>query len=372
MVPERAYPVPSGRTALRSASDMVDLTTPPGPTEPAAADSPELAKIRANARRNLTRNANRKAAATFAKEMKDSLASGRPTAIAAAVEQTDMKSAWHTAAKEVAYKFLDLRKESWKDYSSFDKAKVHKELAAQYKFDPPIDPMRIDKYLSGHLRTSRAVWKGHWKKYGPEKRHNNCPEEAWEKLTAWWPTGRCQEEAAKMASRRARVENPSKVGRSSLLDRMDVQVSNMLLSCDMDSEIWMCVVGIVCMQGSRRTSTSGIGTPQTHLQRACKHSSSCDQQGRCAPAGRNPYTQIRIMDSDTSKAAMHALRDPLEHTKYFCKFSCWLCWRLRTHALICRQVHRAVAQTCMYVPIVQQIYALLLAGCREGTFIVRR
>ena len=251
MVPERAYPVPSGRTALRSALEPVDLSTPPAPTEPAA-DTPEAAKTRANARRNLTRNANRKANASFAKEMKDSLASGRPTASTILAEQTDLKSAWHTAAKEVAYKLLDLRKESWKEYTIFDKAKVHKEFALEYTFDPPIDTTRIDKYLSGHLRTSRAVWKAHWKKYGPSNRPNKCPEEAWEKLTAWWPTGKCQEEAATMASRRARVEKTSKVGRSSLVDRMEVQVSNNLLSCAMECEMLRSVVGIVCIRGSRQ------------------------------------------------------------------------------------------------------------------------
>lgn len=221
---DRADPPPTARTQLRSACDTVDLSTPPKATEAAAGGGPDRTRSKANARRNLTRNLNRKANATFAKEMKDSLASGRPTEIAVAVEQTDLKGAWHTAAKEVAYKLLDLRKESWKDYSIFDKAKVHKEIATQYKYEPPLDPKRIDKYLSGHLRTQRAVWKAHWKRHGASKRHHNCPEEAWEKLTAWWPTGRCQEESADMASRRAMVENRSTVGRSSLMDRMDVQV----------------------------------------------------------------------------------------------------------------------------------------------------
>ena len=225
MPQDRADPTPSARIQLRSASDTVDIITPPIAVEPPAGEGPDIARSSANARRNVTRTLNRKANATFAKEMKDSLATGRTTEIAVAVVQTDLKSAWHTAAKEVAYKFLDLRKESWKDYSLFDKAKVHKEIATQYKYDPPLDPKRIDKYLSGHLRTQRAVWKVHWKRYGSSHRHHNCPEEAWEKLTAWWPTGRCQEVSDDMASRRALVERGSTVGRSSLSDRMDVQVS---------------------------------------------------------------------------------------------------------------------------------------------------
>jgi hypothetical protein len=178
-------------------------------------------------KRNTTRNKNRKANTSFAKELKNSLASGRAANVSVPVEQTDLKSAWHAATKEVAYKFLDLRKESWKDYSLFEKAVVHAQLNEAYKFDPPLDPKRVDKFLSGHLRTSRAVWKAHWKK-GPENRHHNCPEEAWAKLITVWPTAACQEEAAEMASRRACVEKPSSVGRSSLLDRMDVEVSTNL------------------------------------------------------------------------------------------------------------------------------------------------
>lgn len=60
-----------------------------------------------------------------------------------------MKTRWHAAAKEIAYKLLDLGKEGWKGYSIFEKRKVHKELNAQYKFDPPLDPKRVEEYLAG-------------------------------------------------------------------------------------------------------------------------------------------------------------------------------------------------------------------------------
>ena len=114
------------------------------------------------------------------------MANGRPTTIKIPEESTDLKAKWHAAAKEVAYKLLDLRKESWKDYNIFEKTMVHMELDARYKFDPPLDPRCVDKYLSGHLRTSRAVWKVYWQKYGDTQRHHNCPEEAWAKLTKWY------------------------------------------------------------------------------------------------------------------------------------------------------------------------------------------
>ena len=52
-------------------------------------------------------------------------------------------------------------KKNWKEYTVFESGMVHRELNVQYKFDPPIDPKRVDKYLSGHLRTSCAVWKAH-------------------------------------------------------------------------------------------------------------------------------------------------------------------------------------------------------------------
>jgi hypothetical protein len=215
----------NARTALRSAPKTVDLRTPPKLKEPDAGEAAEAAKNLAKDKRNMTRNTNRKANTSFARELKDSLASGRKPNVKVPAEQSDLKSAWHAAAKEVAYKFLDLRKESWKDYSFFEKSVVHNQLNEAYKFDPPLDPKRVDKFLSGHLRTSRAVWKAHWKKEGPENRHHNCPEEAWAKLITVWPTAACQEEAADMASRRARVEKTSIVGRSSLMDRMEAEVS---------------------------------------------------------------------------------------------------------------------------------------------------
>lgn len=226
VVESRGEPVTPSRTNLPHPCDTVDLSTPPRALEPRTEEAPDTAKSKSAARRNLTRKTNRKANATFARELKDSLATGEPTTIRGGEDENELKGKWHAAAKELAYKFLDLRKESWKDYNIFEKGMVHKLLKEQYKFDPPICPKQIDKYLSGHLRTSRAVWKAHWKKYGPLERHHNCPQVAWDKLCKWWPTAACQDEAAEMASRRARVERTSNVGRRSLSDRMEDQVRN--------------------------------------------------------------------------------------------------------------------------------------------------
>jgi hypothetical protein len=219
-------PLPTSRSLLRSLCEPVDLGSPPNDPEPRRTEGTDTAKSRMAAKRNLTRNTNRLANARFAKELKESLACGEPIPIKVAEDNGDLKGIWHAAAKEVAYKFLDLTKDSWKDYSMFEKGVVHNEMNAQFKFDPPITPKRIDKFLSNHLRTSRAVWKAHWKKCGPSERHHNCPQGAWDRLCKWWPTSACREQAAVMASRRARVEKNSKVGRSSLVDRMDEQVSS--------------------------------------------------------------------------------------------------------------------------------------------------
>lgn len=93
-------------------------------------------------------------------------------------EQTHLKARWHATTKEVAYRILDLRKEGWKACSIFEKARVHKELNALIKFDPPLDPKRLEKYLAGHLWSARAVWKAHWLRHGDDARHPNCPKEA--------------------------------------------------------------------------------------------------------------------------------------------------------------------------------------------------
>jgi hypothetical protein len=225
VVETRGEQVPSPRNPQKTGSENVDFITQPKVPEHGGAEALETEKSKAAARRNMARNTNRRLNATFAKELKESLATGEPMTVKVAEDHNDLKGPWHAAAKEVAYKFLDLTKESWKDYSVFEKSVVHNEINEQYKFDPPIGPKTIDNYLSCHLRTSRAVWKAHWKKNGPAERHHNCPQVAWDKLCKWWPTSACKEQAAVMASRRARVEKNSKVGRSSLVHRMDEQVS---------------------------------------------------------------------------------------------------------------------------------------------------
>lgn len=190
--------------------DMVDLTTPPDDPPPTRGEDVDAAKRTARKKRNANRSTNKRMHASFAKEMKDSLAEGRPPAINAREDQPHLKARWHSIAKEAAYKLLDLRKEGWKSYTMFEKTKLHKEINFQYKFDPPLDPKRVDKYLAAHLRSARAVWKAHWHKFGDENRHPNCPEEAWASLILWWPTEACMEEAADMASRRSLAQKGSK------------------------------------------------------------------------------------------------------------------------------------------------------------------
>lgn len=217
--------VAASRMAL-NCTEVVDLSTPPKGGGTVAEGDVDGAKRTAAARRRLTRTTNKQANASFAREMKESLAEGRAPAVHNSDDQTHLKAKWHSAAKEIAYGILDLSKEGWKGYSTFEKSKIHTDLNTKYKFDPPLDPKRVEKYLAGHLRSSRAVWKAHWQRHRLQERHHNCPQTAWEKLIKWWPTEACMEESAEMSSRRTAVVNASKTGRKALVDRMDEEVRN--------------------------------------------------------------------------------------------------------------------------------------------------
>lgn len=242
-------------------TETVDLSTPPDGDEHVPPEEGEESKRRAADRRNATRSANKQVHALFVKEVKTSLAEGRPPEIKVPEDQTHLKARWHAIAKEAAYKMLDLRKEGWKEYTIFEKEKVHKEIERRMKFDPPIDPRRVDKYLSSHLRSMRAVWKAHWVLHGDNFRHPNCPEEAWEQLIKWWPTERCMEESAAMAGRRSKVQNGSKTGRKLLVDRMEEEVRHCLtrlysflvqnrcvdpLECGTRRALWRCIMAMKC------------------------------------------------------------------------------------------------------------------------------
>lgn len=200
--------------------EMVDLTTPPDGGPKMLSEDADNIKRQAAERKKSTRTTNKQLQASFVKEVKDSLAAGRPPVITVNSDETHLKTKWHAAAKNAAYKILDLRKEGWKEYTMFDLAKVHKEFKETCKFDPPIDPKRVEKYLAGHLRSMRAVWKAHWQRHGSDNRHPHCPEEAWETLIQWWPTDKCKERSAAMASRRSRVQNSSTTGRKPIVERM--------------------------------------------------------------------------------------------------------------------------------------------------------
>ena len=211
--------------------DVVDLCTPPKATPRASNDVVEAAKSNLAAKKSTTRSTNKQANAVFAKEMKDSVAGGRAPIITIAENETHLKARWHAAAKELAYKLMPFKKEGWKGYSTFEKGVIHQELNSRYKFDPPVDPKRVEKYLAGHLRSSRAVWKSHWLRYGDSKRHHNCPEDAWQELILWWPTEACKEESAQMVGRRSLVHNSSNTGRTALAVRMEEEVSENYAEC---------------------------------------------------------------------------------------------------------------------------------------------
>ena len=211
-------------TATAVPAPTVDLTTPPGRATPRPVEDVDSAKRSAAERRNQTRRSNREAHTSLVKEVKEALAEGRPPTVKVSERPRHLKARWHAAAKEVAYKFLDLTKESWKSYSTFEKTAVRKEIDLIIKCNPPLEPHVVDKYLAGHLRSARAVWKAHWSQHGDDARHPNCPEAAWESLIKWWATDACKEEAAAMAHRRSKVANSSRTGRKALVDRMDEQV----------------------------------------------------------------------------------------------------------------------------------------------------
>ena len=90
-----------------------------------------------------------------------------PPVVSAREDQTHLKARWHAAAKEAAYRLLDLRKESWKEYTIFDKGLVHSELRTHYKFDPPPRhgtcrqvPSRSPPQLEGGLEGPLAEERG--------------------------------------------------------------------------------------------------------------------------------------------------------------------------------------------------------------------
>jgi hypothetical protein len=217
----RSHSAPPPRTI---ASVLVDLTTPPKTPAAVAGEDAKTEKRKVAEKRNATRSTNKKVNANFVKELKDSLAEGRPPEMKVPESQTHLKARWHAAAKEACYKILDLRREGWKGYSHFEKTKMHNEMNAIAKFEPPIERRRVEKFLAQHLRGSRAVWKAHWRRHGDKNRHPNCPEEAWAQLIKWWCTEACTDEANDMASRRSMVQNNSKLGRKELVDQMEEEV----------------------------------------------------------------------------------------------------------------------------------------------------
>ena len=72
-------------------TEMVDLTTPDAASHMSMEDL-DTSKRNASERRNVTKSSNKQAHASFTKDVKDSLAGGRPPAMNVSEEQTYLKA----------------------------------------------------------------------------------------------------------------------------------------------------------------------------------------------------------------------------------------------------------------------------------------
>lgn len=76
--------------------------------------------------------------------MKDSLAGRMLPTMNVMEDQIHLKARRCKVDSVQIYRFEKIK---WNEYSMFEKAKVHKEINAQIKFDLPINHKRVDKYL---------------------------------------------------------------------------------------------------------------------------------------------------------------------------------------------------------------------------------
>ena len=179
---------------------------------------PMLTKERKNARKRELRKTNN----VFTDELRRSLASGGTPVIELPSNEagivTSGKFRWHQAVKAVAYRVLDLTIMNWAHQSKRDVKRFHEELQKEYRFVPELDKHCVEKYLKGHLRSSRAVWKQVWTDTGDLMKPQNCPTEVWEVLIKWWPTTVAKATAESMKDIRTRVKSLHRLGRKNLAE----------------------------------------------------------------------------------------------------------------------------------------------------------
>lgn len=171
-----------------------------------------LTKQRKNARKRELRKTNN----VFTDELRRSLASGGTPVIKLPSNEvgivTSGKFRWHQAVKAVAYRVLDLTIMNWAHQSKRDVKRFHEELEKEYRFVPELGKHCIEKYLKGHLRSSRAAWKQVWADTGELVKPENCPSEVWEVLVKWWPTTVAKATSDNMKDIRKKVKNLHRLG----------------------------------------------------------------------------------------------------------------------------------------------------------------
>ena len=175
-----------------------------------------LTKQRKNARKRELRKTNN----VFTDELRRSLASGGTPVIKLPSNEagivTSGKFRWHQAVKAVAYRVLDLTIMNWAHQSKRDVKRFHEELQKEYRFVPELGKHSVEKYLKGHLRSSRAAWKQVWADTGELVKPENCTYEVWEVLVKWWPTTVAKATSDNMKDIRKKVTNLHRLGRKNL------------------------------------------------------------------------------------------------------------------------------------------------------------
>jgi hypothetical protein len=67
-----------------------------------------------------------------------------------------------------------------------------------FRFDPPLKPGIIEKYVQEHLSFVRQKWRKVGKVGGDATRPNGCPTNAWPKLVRYWKIPHAEHENEQM------------------------------------------------------------------------------------------------------------------------------------------------------------------------------
>ena len=171
---------------------------------------------------------NRRANATYRRQVRDSVACGVPLVVTLKTNASglviELRQKWHAAIRSYAYSYLDYSQCEFGLYSQKIIEAIENRIAKKaFRYEPfPLQVGVVRKYLRTHIVETRSKWCQTWRRsgYKESSKPRSCPDHVWKSCVRFWKSTEGMEVSVRMSYARSCVQCVSSNGTVSNMSRM--------------------------------------------------------------------------------------------------------------------------------------------------------